>query len=226
MVVGYTTTCAISAYHHYSCELEPCSWQGVLDTTLCDKVCLWLATGRWFSPCTPVSSTNKTDRHDITEILLKVALNTINHPYNDFKISKSVTKSTSVLWFFKLSTELPLPILPKLLDFYPREPVHILDCLTSDQNLDYLWLLYKKTLSIVTDRVTITVDHSSSSPNEVKHKKNNITSNNSQRTDHIMIKAVTKWYKLSHTYSWGNETFGLHSLLGFYFPFEVILLSF
>jgi membrane-bound inhibitor of C-type lysozyme len=30
-----------------------------------------------FSPHTPVSSTNKTDRHDITEILLKVALNTI-----------------------------------------------------------------------------------------------------------------------------------------------------
>jgi hypothetical protein len=27
---------------------------------------------------TPVSSINKTDRHDITEILLKVALNTIN----------------------------------------------------------------------------------------------------------------------------------------------------
>ena len=31
---------------------------------------------------TPVSSTNKTDRHDITEILLKVALNTINQPTN------------------------------------------------------------------------------------------------------------------------------------------------
>jgi len=29
-------------------------------------------------PGTPVSSTNKTDRHNITEILLKVALNTIN----------------------------------------------------------------------------------------------------------------------------------------------------
>ena len=32
---------------------------------------------------TPVSSTNETDRHDITEILLKVALNTITltpHP--------------------------------------------------------------------------------------------------------------------------------------------------
>ena len=40
MAVGFTTTCAISAYH-------------------------------------PVSSSNKTDRHDIAEILLKVALNTI-----------------------------------------------------------------------------------------------------------------------------------------------------
>jgi hypothetical protein len=31
----------------------------------------------WFSPDLPVSSTNKTDHHDIAEILLKVALNTI-----------------------------------------------------------------------------------------------------------------------------------------------------
>ena len=45
--------------------------------TLCDKVCQWLATSWWFSPGPPVSSTNKTDRHDITEILLKMALNTI-----------------------------------------------------------------------------------------------------------------------------------------------------
>jgi hypothetical protein len=56
------------------------SWWGVLDATLCDKVCQWLATGRWFSPGTLVSSTNKTDHQDITEILLKVALNTINQP--------------------------------------------------------------------------------------------------------------------------------------------------
>jgi hypothetical protein len=37
-----------------------------------------LAHGRWFSPGTPASSTTKTGRHDIAEILLKVALNTIN----------------------------------------------------------------------------------------------------------------------------------------------------
>ena len=40
--------------------------------------------GRWFSPDTPVSSTNKIDRHDITEILLKVALNTINKQTNHY----------------------------------------------------------------------------------------------------------------------------------------------
>ena len=34
-------------------------------------------TGLYFSPDTLVSSTKKTDRHDIAEILLKVALNTI-----------------------------------------------------------------------------------------------------------------------------------------------------
>jgi len=38
-------------------------------TTLCDKVCQWLATGQWFSPVLPVSSTNKSDHHDIAEIL-------------------------------------------------------------------------------------------------------------------------------------------------------------
>ena len=38
----------------------------------------WLATGRWFSPGILVSSTNKIDHHDVTEILLKVVLNTKN----------------------------------------------------------------------------------------------------------------------------------------------------
>ena len=52
------------------------SWRGALHTILCDEVCQWLATGRWFSPGTPFYSTNKTDRNNITAILLKVALNT------------------------------------------------------------------------------------------------------------------------------------------------------
>jgi len=45
-----------------------------------DKVYQLHAHGRWFSLGTPASSTTKTGRHDtcIAEILLKMALNTIN----------------------------------------------------------------------------------------------------------------------------------------------------
>jgi hypothetical protein len=71
MIVEFTTTYAISAYHHLSCGFESFSWRGILDTTLCDIVC------RWFSLGTLVSSTNKTYHHNITGILLKVTLNTI-----------------------------------------------------------------------------------------------------------------------------------------------------
>jgi hypothetical protein len=71
MVVEFTNTCAIVAYHHLSCEFEPHSWRGVLDKTLCDKVCQLLATGQWISLGTPISTTKV-----VTEIYLKVVLNT------------------------------------------------------------------------------------------------------------------------------------------------------
>jgi len=41
-----------------------------------DKLYQLLAHGRLFSPGTPASSTTKTGRHDIAELLLKVALTT------------------------------------------------------------------------------------------------------------------------------------------------------
>ena len=92
----HTTTCTITinTYHHYSCEFEPHSWRGVLDTTLCDNVCQWLATDWWFSPGTPVSSTNKTDCHDITDILLKVVYIIINQ-------TKPNQSPFIVMWFLK-----------------------------------------------------------------------------------------------------------------------------
>jgi hypothetical protein len=49
--------------------------------TASDKVYQLLAQGRWFSPGTLASSTNKTGRNDIAEILLKVALNTNIHSF-------------------------------------------------------------------------------------------------------------------------------------------------
>jgi hypothetical protein len=66
MVVGFTTTYAINIYHDLSCEFESHSWRAALNTTLCDKVCQWLAKG-W--RLHPVSITNKADRHDITETI-------------------------------------------------------------------------------------------------------------------------------------------------------------
>jgi hypothetical protein len=52
--------------------------RGVFNTPLCDKVCQWLATG--YSGFLH----HKTDHHDITKILLKVALNTItNNVYSE-----------------------------------------------------------------------------------------------------------------------------------------------
>ena len=93
MVVGFTTTCTISGYHHWCCEFESRSGQG---TTLCDKVCKWLTAGLWFSQSTKFSSTNKTDSHDITEILLKVALNTIKQTYYFTHIKFYYDKNQSI----------------------------------------------------------------------------------------------------------------------------------
>ena len=95
-VVGFTTSYTIVAYHHMSCEFEFHSWWVVLSTTLYDKICQWLAAGRWFSLGTPVLSTNETERHDITRLLLKVALDTITLTLNKFAAGekKMNTKNT------------------------------------------------------------------------------------------------------------------------------------
>jgi len=72
MVVGLTTAYALGAYRHWCCDVRlPLRARC---TTLCDKVCQWIG-GFLHGP--PVSFTNKTDSHDLTEILLKVTLNNI-----------------------------------------------------------------------------------------------------------------------------------------------------
>ena len=70
MVVGFTTTCAISAYHHWSCEFE----------FRLGKVYSIHYAIKFVSDLSQVGglltvfSTNTSDYHDITELLLKVAL--------------------------------------------------------------------------------------------------------------------------------------------------------
>jgi hypothetical protein len=56
-----------------------------------------LAHGRWFSPGTPASSITKTGRHDIAEILMKVALNTKN---------KTLFFCSGVMLYFPKNTQI------------------------------------------------------------------------------------------------------------------------
>jgi hypothetical protein len=65
-----TTTYAISAYHHWRCEFESRSGRGVQHYVIKFVSDLRQVGGFLRVP-------NKTDRHDRTEILLKMALNTI-----------------------------------------------------------------------------------------------------------------------------------------------------
>jgi hypothetical protein len=73
-------------------------------SVICDRsmvfsgeVCQWFATGQWFSPGSPFSFTNKTDRHEITEILLKVALSTIKQT-NRLHLLRPATLSIILVW--------------------------------------------------------------------------------------------------------------------------------
>ena len=63
-------------------------------------------TGQWFFPGNLVSSTNKTDLHNITEILLKVELKIIN--LNEFvyfkgfnQLSGELVKVNRLTFFYK-----------------------------------------------------------------------------------------------------------------------------
>ena len=60
MVVEFTTTYAISAYHHWCCEFESWSGRGVQHYVVKFVSGLWQVRG--FPPSTPISSTNKPDR--------------------------------------------------------------------------------------------------------------------------------------------------------------------
>jgi hypothetical protein len=70
----------------------------ILGIALCDKVCQRLAADQWFSPGTAVTFINKTDCHEIAEILLKVALSTINQPTLLYKYRANSPLSSAGLY--------------------------------------------------------------------------------------------------------------------------------
>ena len=73
MIFRLISTKAISSRHHWGSQFE---WQGVLDTTLCNKDYPMTCDMLVVFVDILVSNTNKTDHYDITEMLLKMALNT------------------------------------------------------------------------------------------------------------------------------------------------------
>jgi hypothetical protein len=76
----YINVCLFSQCKSF---LHPRSWRGVLDTTLYDEGCQWLAAGRLFSP-------GFLHQH-IAKILLRVALNAIYHrEYHHYLKTKSL----------------------------------------------------------------------------------------------------------------------------------------
>ena len=78
MVVGFTTTDAISAYHHWSSEFEPGSGKVYSIQHYVIKFVSDLKQVRGFLWVPPFPPPIKPDRHNIAEILLKVTLNTIS----------------------------------------------------------------------------------------------------------------------------------------------------
>jgi hypothetical protein len=76
MVVWFTTTYAISCYHHWFCEFESRSGRGVKHYVI-KFVSDLRQVGGFLLVIRSVSYTSKTYLRDITEIWLKVELNTI-----------------------------------------------------------------------------------------------------------------------------------------------------
>ena len=87
MVVGFITTYAISAITFNVVSSNPIHGEVHSIQHYVIKFVSDLRRVGGFSSGTLVSSTNKTDCHNITEILLKVALNTINQPNQQHSMS-------------------------------------------------------------------------------------------------------------------------------------------
>ena len=88
-----------------------------------DKVYQLLAQGRWFSPGTSASSTTKTGRLGIAEILLKVALNTKIQIqiYN----SKCFEGAVIVVIVWQLDLLLAVQSVPFTTKFVSLNPAHV-----------------------------------------------------------------------------------------------------
>jgi len=95
-VVRFITSHAISAYHHKRFKFESHSSEEYSIQYYVIKFVSDLRQDRLYSLGTPASSTNKTDCHNMTEILLKVVLNTLTLILISSKIKSKIILALSV----------------------------------------------------------------------------------------------------------------------------------
>ena len=99
--------CMVVEITNYPCNHYPSPqklWVRILliaRCTLCDKACHWFVVFSGYSGFLP----NKTDRHDITEILLKVALNTIILLVSKYHVTDNCGKVQNVMNLTFFDTE-------------------------------------------------------------------------------------------------------------------------
>ena len=92
--------------------------------------CQWLAAFLWFSLGTPISFTNKTDHHDITETSrLKVALNTITLTPCDvenlhFCLNHKCLQCEKIIWNYQYKLLLLLLLMVKISSKLDRKWLH------------------------------------------------------------------------------------------------------
>ena len=115
----------IQAYHRYAwvpsrlCKLpKVCTWLAAAS----DNVYQLFAHGRWFSPGTLASSTTKTGRHDIAEILLKVVL---KHQKSKSNLCDDFTRL--LCWWYRHGHVFPCG-LKWLYELTTRRPVACMCC--------------------------------------------------------------------------------------------------
>ena len=106
--------------------------RGVRDTTICDKVSQWLAICRWFSPSTPVSSTNKTDRHDNWNIV-ETGVKHHNYPPLFWQLWSPWYKTNHQRWMGDHPFQ-------ALMQSYV--PISLLSLLTNDRSDNNSWHLF------------------------------------------------------------------------------------
>jgi hypothetical protein len=122
---------------------------------ICDKVCQWFVKGLWFSLGTPSSSTNKTERHDITEILLKVALNT-NEMMMRWFLSEKTTDLSQIIdkLYHICCIEYTLPWMSSELTTLVVIGTHCIGSCKSNYNhagelLSFNWILWTTTFDFI-----------------------------------------------------------------------------